>query len=58
MFLVVLVVLGVFGATVWVVLDRPVAARVDESQRMSALCLTLSAVAITAGLAYGLGALL
>lgn len=54
MVLLVLIVLAVLGTTVWVVLDRPVARRLDTSDRRSALLLTLSALALTVGVFYGL----
>ena len=57
MIFLVLMILALFGATVWVVLDRSVTTRVDRSDRLSALCLTLSAVAVAMGVAYGLQAL-
>ena len=54
MFPLVVVVSGILGAAVWMVLDRPVTRRVDRSDRASALLLAASAVALTAGLVFGL----
>ena len=54
MFPLVVIVLGVLGAAVWVVLDRPVTRRVDRSDRAGALLLAGSAVALAAGILFGL----
>ena len=54
MFQLVLIVLGILGAAVWVVLDRPVARHVDRSDRISAVLLAGSAVALAAGMLFAL----
>lgn len=56
-FVFILIVLVIFGGTVWVVLNRPVAGPAVGNDRASARLLTASALALAIGLLYGLGGL-